>query len=278
MITKNKIPIHNINSEFNIKIEDIPHINPYNYKEMHRHNYYEFMFFTKGGGYQFIDFDKIFLKNNSCYIVKPRQVHLVKRNKEADGFLIQFKTTALPTELINSLQILQCHSEPKILFENKKNFIEKISSYVNLMKNTNESEPFYDQKLRHLLTVILYDLEAFLPENKNFNLKKEKILFDFNTLVNSQKNKLTVNEYAEKLNISTKKLNEIVKKNYGITPLQYIHNNLLLEIKRELIFKDVNIKEVSYSYGFDNPSNFSLFIKKKTGFTPTELQRRLTNL
>ena len=45
--------------------------------------------------------------------------------------------------------------------------------------------------------------------------------------------------------------------------------------KRLLLFGDLTHKNIAYDLGFDSPSSFSAFIKKKTGFTPSEIQAQV---
>ncbi|SED95761.1 AraC-type DNA-binding protein [Tenacibaculum sp. MAR_2010_89] len=276
MKLNNQIPLHNIKDEFTINIEPISHKNTYDYNVVHRHNYYEIMFFVKGGGYQLIDFDKVPIVDNSCYLIKPRQVHLVKREEDADGFLIQFFNTSIFSEEVSSLLTLQYHSDIKVIFENDKLLINKGISFLNLIRNiTKEESVFLKQKSIHLLSTLLYELEECTIKKGKFKNTNDRSLIKFTELVNLNLNTKTVNEYAEKLNITSKKLTDIVKNKYGITPLKFIHNAVLLEIKRDLMFKDTNLKEISYNYNFDSPSNFSLFVKKNTGLSPTDLQKEL---
>lgn len=276
MKLNNQIPLHNIKDEFTINIEPISHKNTYDYNVVHRHNYYEIMFFVKGGGYQLIDFDKVPIVDNSCYLIKPRQVHLVKREEEADGFLIQFFNTSIFSEEVSSLLTLQYHSDIKVIFENDKLLINKGISFLNLIRNiTKEESVFLKQKSIHLLSTLLYELEECTIKKGKFKNTNDRSLIKFTELVNLNLNTKTVNEYAEKLNITSKKLTDIVKNKYGVTPLKFIHNAVLLEIKRDLMFKDTNLKEISYNYNFDSPSNFSLFVKKNTGLSPTDLQKEL---
>lgn len=278
MKSNNQIPLHNIKDEFTINIEPISHKNNYDPSVVHRHNYYEVMFFVKGGGYQLIDFDNVPIVDNSCYLIKPRQVHLVKREEEADGFLIQFFNTSFFTEDVSSLLTLQYHSDIKVIFENNKFLTDKSISYLNLISNIiKERSDFYKQKSIHLLSTLLYELEECVIKKDSLNTTNDRSLIRFTELVNQNLNTKTVNEYAEKLNITSKKLTDVVKSNYGVTPLKFIHNAVLLEIKRDLMFKDTNLKEISFNYNFDSPSNFSLFVKKNTGLSPSDLQKELLN-
>lgn len=265
------IPIHNLNTSYSINIEKISHTNSYDFNTVHKHNYFEILFFERGGGYQLIDFNKIPIKNNSCYIVKPKQLHLVKRNADADGLLIQFT----PETLFNtSFSLLKSFIKSEVVFEEDMKLSNHFFSQLeNILSIQLSNSFFYKEKTIHLLSSLLYTLEE-----QNVQLKNEKLstlTVDFIGLVEENVNALTVAGYAEKLNVSSKKLTKTVRSELNSTPLKYIHSVLILNIKRDLAFKQLTHKEIAYNYNFDNPSNFSIFVKKHTGFTPTELQKQL---
>ena len=272
------IPIHDLISTYSINIESISHINSYDYNEIHRHNYYEILFFENGGGYQLIDFENIPIKPNSCYIVKPGQVHLVRRESNADGFLIQFTNEMiLPDVFLTTLSTLKTQISDATIFENdvihRKQFIQLLNA---IQKVQAEKTKYYKEKSVHLLSNILYSLEEVSAKGINDSASKtNKTTFKFIELVNTHLTELSVNDYADKLNISSKKLSTLVKDQFGITPLKYIHNQLILHIKRDLVFNNRSLKEIAFDYNFDSAPNFSLFVKKQTGLSPSALKKQL---
>lgn len=267
------IPIHNLEASYNINIEPISYNNGYDFNTIHKHNYFEILFFEKGGGYQLIDFDNIPIKNNSCYIVKPKQVHLIKRFTEADGLLIQFTNEMLFT---NTFSLLKNYSKSSIIYENDLNLTKEFFILLNRILNIQRSKSeYFKEKSIHLLSTLLYSLEENIKDQdkeKNIVTKKAAKFIDLADEFITHK---SINEYAKLLNISSKKLTQIIKKELNTTPLKHIHDVLILNIKRDLAFKELSYKEIAYNYNFDSPSNFSLFVKKQTGLTPSELQKKL---
>lgn len=75
-----------------------------------------------------------------------------------------------------------------------------------------------------------------------------------------------------------KKLAAVTGQFLGLSPLQVIHNRLLLEAKRLLLTGSVSHKEIAFVLGFDSPSSFSLFIKGKTGHSPSALLKELVQI
>ncbi|WP_298519491.1 AraC family transcriptional regulator [uncultured Kordia sp.] len=274
----NDIPIHNLSTIDSINIEFISHTNSYDYKAIHRHNYYEILFFKNGGGYQIIDFKKHPIQHNSCYVVKPRQVHLIRREEEADGLLIQFTEPMIFSDVLKkSLSVLdRLHNEPVIFEHNKVLTDFFIIALEDIKQLSDEKSMFYKQKIAHELCSVLYNIEESLQKNTERKTRvTSDLISNFANLIETNMTRLSVKEYADLLHVSTKKLAQITKKQLGLTPLKYIHKQLLIEIKRDLTFKELSHKEIAYNYNFDSPSNFSLFVKSQTGLSPSELQKNL---
>lgn len=280
MNKENQVPTHNLDAIYNVNVENISYKNHYDDSQIHRHNYYEILFFQKGGGHQLIDFNKIPIRDYSCYIVKPHQVHLIEKTEEADGLLIQFTSIVISLDVVkNALSILERSINFSIVFEHNIALFNRFTNALNAINNMQKEQTlFFKQKVIHLLSNLLYELEEeVFNNNHSITFVVSKTAIDFARLVERYLNKFSVIDYASKLNVNTKRLTQVVKNQYGVTPLKYIHNMLLLEIKRDLVFKELTHKEIAYSYNFDSPQNFSLFVKKNTGLTPSELQEQLAN-
>ncbi len=274
-------PIYDLVSDYKVNIESISHVNPYNFNEFHRHNYYEVLVFEKGGGYQQIDFNRIPIRDYSCYIVKPGQIHLVRKATKADGILIQFTETMILSDVfLSALSFLKPISSSEVLFEQDKNLTKELLyliQSINLLQD--KKAYFFKEKTAHLLSNLLYYLEESSP---NFDTKEQSVngmlAYRFTELVALNLNSISINEYCKELNISNKKLAFLVKEQLNTTPLKYIHSILLLGIKRDMVFKELSFKEIAFNYNFDSSSNFSIFIKKHTGKTPSQLQTILSQI
>jgi len=77
-----------------------------------------------------------------------------------------------------------------------------------------------------------------------------------------------VQYYAQKLNISTKTLNNIVKSIVNNSAKSFIDERTIMQIKRLLISSDQSIKEIAYTSGFNDPTNFFKYFKRFTGSSP----------
>lgn len=81
-------------------------------------------------------------------------------------------------------------------------------------------------------------------------------------------NNLTIKEYASQMGLSTAQLNNICREKVDKTALQIVHERLMLEVKRNLIYTSLTISEIAYTLGFSDPAYFTRFFSKQTGLSP----------
>ena len=80
-----------------------------------------------------------------------------------------------------------------------------------------------------------------------------------------------VKDYAEKMNITERTLNDVVKQNSGKSASEGIYLQLVMEAKR-LLRTGMSVKESAFALNFEDPGHFSKFFKNKTGESPSDFQ------
>lgn len=279
---KELLPVHSLdNDSMQINILPLDHTNPYDFKREHRHTYFEIMLIEKGGCNQLIDFKNYDGYDFSCYIICPQQIHLMNRNNSS-GTVVQFTDERInSSELVAALRQLNYHESSAIVFEKRRDLFDELQLLLNILsskiaKYAAANNPVVTQLLQAFIAVVIE--HSCLNTNSTKNVEKNA-LFEFYQLleVNYMNNK-GVQFYIEKLGITEKKFSSTIKKHTGLSPLQLIHNRIILEAKRLLVFEETSHKEISYQLGFDSPASFSAFIKSKTGFTPSELTKHLAEI
>ncbi|CAM4009724.1 HTH-type transcriptional activator RhaS [Pseudomonas reidholzensis] len=84
---------------------------------------------------------------------------------------------------------------------------------------------------------------------------------------------LSVDTFASRLGISSLQLNQLCRELAGQTALQVVHQRLLLEARRNLIYTRMSISQLSDSLGFSDPTYFARFFKRLTGQTANGYRR-----
>ncbi len=103
-----------------------------------------------------------------------------------------------------------------------------------------------------------------------------EIIRKYNYLVDQKFKELkTVAEYADLLNRSPKTLSNIFSKKEKRSPLQIIHDRVILEGSRLLKYSDLNVNEVAFELGYNEPGVFFKLFKKNTGTSPGEFRKQI---
>ncbi|MCI4671863.1 MAG: helix-turn-helix transcriptional regulator [Bacteroidia bacterium] len=89
---------------------------------------------------------------------------------------------------------------------------------------------------------------------------------------NSERSLPTVQDVAQKLNLSPDYLSNMLKSLTGQTTQQHIHNKLIEKAKVKLSTTSLAISEIAFELGFEHSQSFSKLFKSKTNQTPVEFR------
>ncbi|MEM8565569.1 MAG: helix-turn-helix transcriptional regulator, partial [Bacteroidota bacterium] len=113
---------------------------------------------------------------------------------------------------------------------------------------------------------------------KELNDTQIDVIRKFNVLVDIHyKSKRHVSDYAELLFKSPKTLSNLFAKYGQRTPLQIIHERLVVEAKRLLLYTDKTAKEIAYELGFDEVASFHKMFKKVVSQSPQQFKLEMKN-
>lgn len=86
-----------------------------------------------------------------------------------------------------------------------------------------------------------------------------------------------VSQSIQSIGVSQRRMTDIFKDEYGVTPKAYANTFKITEAKRLLAESEMKVIDIAYSVGFGGLSSFYTFFKKETGQPPTEYRRRCHN-
>ena len=96
-------------------------------------------------------------------------------------------------------------------------------------------------------------------------LKYERI---FNFIKSNLSYKITLNQLAEKMNISPSNLSINFRIDMNCTIKEYVNSKIIQQCKQKLLLEDRSVKEIAYNLGFNDEFYFSRFFKRQTGLSP----------
>ena len=92
-------------------------------------------------------------------------------------------------------------------------------------------------------------------------------------MLNSRPYQLTTaSEVARFLGVSRSWLNQLVRQETGKNLTDHLRSRLILESKRLLAHSDLNVSEIAYQLGFEDPSYFTRLFRQIAARSPREFR------
>jgi AraC-like DNA-binding protein len=125
-----------------------------------------------------------------------------------------------------------------------------------------------------------YDRQFITRENTNKGLleKFEKLLFAyFNSDLLLKNGIPSVSYCAKELNLSPNYFGDLVKKESGVSALDFIQTAVINRAKDKILESEKSVSDVAYELGFRYPQHFTRLFKLKVGVPPTQYKRLVNN-
>lgn len=157
------------------------------------------------------------------------------------------------------------------LQNNIKSTIQRINAYC--MSDDPNKAFLIDLSSKELTYNLIKNY--YIPIN-DYIKESDPVNYTMNYLQNNINSKVSINEIAAKLNMSSSNLIYSFKKMTSMTPKEY-HNILKLKKSKEEL-KRKNVTEVCYELGFENVSYFIKLFKHYYKETPKQFAMRMSQL
>ncbi len=252
----------------------------------HIHSFYQIIWFIKGGGKHYVDFNEYDIEDNSIFFISKGQVHLFDE-KFQEGWVIHFNESFLDiyenfTDIFLKHNIF--HSfEKEPMFKIKELDTVELHNIVNQMqKEMRTPNKFaHSNYLKNLLQLFLIEIQRLGIRNDccklTMNTPSHILFVNFRKLLEENFHKIhTVARYSELLTVSTRTLTNCTKEISHQTPLEIINERLILEARRLLSYSEKNVKEIGYELGFEDPSYFVKYFIRHMKISPCEFRMNIT--
>jgi len=265
-----------------IDLEDILQRKPksHNQFEHHKISFYAIAIITHKKGQHSINYIDYPYKKGTIFTLRKNNIHKFYKTNAKGKFLVFTEDFAISfADKIESLKLFQLFNEmlgsPKLQLNNS-DFIE-IESLINqIQKEYLEVKDKHSVEIiRSLIQILIHKLFR-IKSKGNENLGNNKYQLQFISLqeliekdcFESKK----VAYYAHKMGVTSKTLNNITQSIVGKPTKAFIDEIVILQIKRLLINSQLTFTEIAYQAGFDDPTNFFKYFRKKTGLSPKQFK------
>jgi len=249
--------------------------------ELHLVEFYLIILIEEGEGLHTIDFNQYPYSPGSLLTIRKDQIHKFHPNAKARGMMMLFTDEFLVSylEKLEALKSLQLFNEilgtQKLQLDEAElhdiqSLIQRIQAeYFNI--NDSYSLGIIRSEL-HILLAKLYRLKSQIGQLAA-DRKYLSQFIQFQQLVEQHAFSHTqVQTYAKMLGLSTKTLNNITQAIVHKSAKAFIDDICITQIKRLLINTALSVKEIAYTSGFEESTNFYKYFKRKTGLTPEQFK------
>ncbi len=249
----------------------------------HKHDFFLCVLFTEGTGIHEIDFNSYSINPGSIFFLRPGQTHFWKFKSKPKGYIFfhtqNFYELYFSNTSLTQFPFFYTNNNPPYAVINRHQLTEIEYYFKKINVEFHKHNIYKQQKIASLINLLYIDLSRIYSE---FGLIDNKISLTYlrtlrlleNTIDAFYKTEKSAEFYAEKLNITPKHLNRIVKSTINKTTSQLISERVMLEAKRLIVHSKNSLAAISELLGYEDYAYFSRVFKLKTGVTPISFRKR----
>ncbi len=240
----------------------------------HRKDYYLLFFVQHTSGRHWVDMTPYEHQDNTLYFTNPTQILVNEELAPAWGTYRGFTREFLalqPNAALRELPLVQNphHGHQLRLTSTEAAFVAQV--LTNLEAEHHRPGPWQHALLSaHLAVLLTYLSRLYTEQVLGPNAAADqRVLHAYQAEVAACfRHVHEVGAYAARLQLSVRQLSEVVKAQSGKPAIKHVHERLVLEARRLLVYSDQSLKEIAFELGFSEASYFSRFFKRETGCTP----------
>ncbi|WP_299253574.1 helix-turn-helix domain-containing protein [uncultured Aquimarina sp.] len=251
----------------------------YDLSNPHRIKFSALILITEGESFHTIDFKKEILSPGVILPLTKDQIHSFNKDLIVKGFVISFEENFITENISekNLFHFLHIYHTPSILIGNEN--MANLTPLLQLLENLHlESNNIMKAEIiNSVFIALLFQIKRLsIYQHKTFESQRFKDFIKFKQLITEFYHQShNAKDYAKKLSVSYKYLNDICKQIGNKTAKAFLDSWILLEAKRNISENKYTSQEIAYKMGFKEPSNFIRFFKKFTDLTPNQFQKKL---
>lgn len=247
----------------------------------HRHDdLFQILYIRSGRAVMYLDGENVEARTPCLLMVPPMFVHGFSFSRDIDGHVLTFPEFVLGNFLSPASGFpagFTSFRNIHIPDEHKRRELDL--NFSQLAREYAEDNPArllaLEARLGLILVLAVRELSTRWDGERNITDRGSHHLQRFRAVIEENFCEwLSVEDYAAALGISSTQLNNVCRALTGNSALHLVHDRLILEAKRNLIYTVMTVSEIAYALGFSDPAYFSRFFIKRAGVSPSEFRAR----
>jgi AraC-like DNA-binding protein len=235
----------------------------------HYHDHFQILYALEGEGEITLGNDSYSFSKDSVVLIVPETIHSINATSKLTVLVLAFSVPALNPYMQGSLlEHFQYHSkfyELDLLSASEiKPLFRKI---LYEQKNVDTYSKFATPILLLQIIVILLRQQGTkkIEDANDMRSLQMKEYIESHYFEN-----ITAEKFSMLFNISTRYMNDIFKRKYQETPLQYLQKVRINRAKELLLETDKDIVSVCFEVGYENLSTFYRTFRNLVGISPNK--------
>lgn len=250
----------------------------------HRHAELYQLLIVKGGQLTLtVDENQQLIDQPSILALPPLVIHGFNFSDDIDGYILTLATPLLRNQAWAGLELTELGTQAMVVpLSDTQLLPQHLITLVDLLKAeldqaTDWRVPICEQLVGSIL-LWLHRATEVRARSDNLKDSQQRKLLQFHQLVEQHfADNWKVPDYAGALGSSTATLNRLAQKHLGVSASELVHQRLIQEAKRRLIYTRRSLEQIAAELGFDDPAYFSRFFKRLTGHPPSHYRRANTD-
>ncbi|MCM0611494.1 4-hydroxyphenylacetate catabolism regulatory protein HpaA [Marinobacter sediminum] len=253
---------------------------------VHRHAQYVQIHYIDRGVIDFHIDDKVYeVIGPSCFFTPASIPHSFRTDPSARGHVLtihqslawQLMQDNVSREINTSLTEAICLERDRLPDEQKTQWtlLNSILEDIQLEWSGNQAaKELALESLVRLLLIRLARLSFKRSASRTVDNEDLRLFRRFTDIIEEHyQEQWHLPRYTAEMAISESRLNQTCQRIANTSPKKLIHDRVIQESKRMLIFSNLSSNEICYQLGFSDPAYFSRFFKKQTGMTTQKFRR-----
>ncbi|MFZ2987812.1 helix-turn-helix domain-containing protein [Ideonella sp.] len=228
-----------------------------------------------------LDENRSALRGPALLLVPPGVAHAFRFNPGCKGFVLTFNAGLLAEGEAATLgeALPQLLAEPcAMAMGGAQAEVERLQALFEMLHTESQAEDSADGPVpRWLACALVWQLARRVQRSQAQAARRgpaaERQSLYTRWLLLLEQNYLAhwpVSRYAERLGLSTERLNRMVRTETGQAAQALLHARLIREACRRLVHVAAPVSQLAFELGFSDPAYFCRFFKRHTGKTPRE--------
>lgn len=239
---------------------------------------FQFFLVRQGGGTAVVEGTAHRLMSPGLIVLPPMTVHGFNFDPCTSGYVASIPVTTLDTAVGADTALREALSRQAIRLVEPAGMPGLVRIMEGALEEYDGRGEGRDMALRNYASLIAVGFGRRLARNGSGGADAgvgSRIVIRFLRLVEADfRNRVPLADYARRLGVSVTHLTRMCRETLGSSALSVVHDRIMLEARRNLVYTTMSVAEISEALGFSDPAYFSRFFTARTGARPTAFRIR----